>query len=338
MKRILIATGAALFGILAVTLGTAFAQGGVPSGFPPETDLFNDAVLLARIVPLVAALGIGFGVWQARRSLRQPKSAPNSPTVIRHDFGTVVAHWTNAIGFITGIITGLIILRWLPRPDAMRGVFALHYVGASLAVFGIASHLTQNSVTGGMGLIPRSLQDLRNGVAEIGEYLGFFGPDGAVFGIKLPKFIRDTFGETLVIFGLKPTKKIGKFLPIEKVLSYTPWSIIIGVIVVTGLIKSFRYLYPIPPTFIASVSLLHDIFAYAAVVMLVIHLAAVLLVPRNWPLLVSMFTTRVSRRHVQLWHPVWFKELTAKEQAVSAVPQVPHSPDVEQATAPSTAE
>ncbi len=338
MKRLLIATSAAVFGGVVVTLGTAFAQGGVPSGFPPETDLYNDAVLLARILPLVAALGIGFGVWQARLSLRQPKSSPGSPTVIRHDFGTVVAHWTNAIGFMTGMVTGLIILRWLPRPDAMRGVFALHYVGASLAVFGIAAHLTQNSVTGGLGLIPRSLRDLRNGLAEIGEYLGFFGPDGAVFGIRLPKFVRDTFGETLTIFGLKPTKKIGKFLPIEKVFSYTPWAIIIGVIIVTGLIKSFRYLYPISPTFIAPVSLVHDIFAYAAVAMLVIHLAAVLLVPRNWPLLISMFTTRVSRKHVQQWHPLWFKELTAKEQAVSAVPQIPATPEVEQKTAPSTAE
>ncbi len=338
MKRILFAIMAAVFGVIAVAQGTAMAQGPVPSGFPPETDLYNDAVLLARVLPLVLAAGIGFGIWQARRSLREPKSSPNSPTVIRHDFGTVISHWTNAIGFITGMATGLIILRWLPRPDAMRGVFALHYIGASLAVFGIATHLTQNAVTGGAGLLPRSFQDLRNGLAEIGEYVGFYGPDGAVFGLKLPKFIRDTFSETLAIFGLRPARKIGKFLPIEKVFSYSPWAIIIGVIVVTGLIKSFRYLYPISPTFIAPVSFVHDVFAYLAVAMLVIHLAAVLLVPRNWPLLKSMFTTRVSRSYVQRWHPLWFKELTEKEQAAKPVPSTPAAADSEPASAARPAE
>jgi hypothetical protein len=29
---------------------------------------------------------------------------------------------------------------------------------------------------------------------------------------------------------------------------------------------------------------------------------------------VSMFTTTVSRKHVERWHPDWFKPLTAAEQ------------------------
>ncbi len=338
IKSSAIALAMAAVGALVVTLGTAFAQGGVPTGFPPETDLYGDAVLLARLLPLVAAAGIGFGIWQGRKSLRQPKSAPNWPYVIRHDFGTVVAHWTNGIGFILGMATGLIALRWLPRPDVMRGVFDIHYIGASLAVFGIAAHLTQNAVTGGMGLIPRSFKDLRDGLGEIVEYTGVFGPEGAVFGIKWPKFIRETFGETFAAFGLRPPRKMGKFLPVEKFFSYTPWAIIITGVVVTGLIKSFRYLYPIAPTFIAPVTMLHDLFAYAAVAMLVIHLSAILLVPRNWPLLISMLTTRVSRRHVQRWHPVWFKELTANEKPVpAAIPETAAAPATEQSQAPQSA-
>ncbi len=333
MKRIVIAVGAAAFGVFVVTLSSAFAQSGTPSGFPPETDLYNDAVLLARLLPLAIALGIGFGVWQAKASLRQPKSSPASAVVIRHDFGTVIAHWSNAVVFILGMATGMIVLRRLPRPEEMRGIFAIHYLGAGLVIFGVASHLTQNAVTGGLGLIPRSFKDVREGLGELVEYTGVFGSSGAAFGLKLPKSIRETFAETFRSFGIAPPKRLGKFLPAEKTFSYTPWAIIITVIVVTGLIKALRYLYPISPTFIAPVSFLHDAFAYAAVVMLAIHLAAVLLVPRNWPLLISMFTTRVSRQHVQQWHPIWFKELVARERPTATATQVPATP-----TAPKTVE
>lgn len=315
MKRIQLAIVVATFGAFVVTLGTAFAQSPVPVGFPPQTSLYEDAVLLARVLPLIVALGIGFGVWQAKASLRQPKSTPGSATVIRHDFGTVMAHWINGIGFIVALVSGMIVLRRLPRPDEMRIIFVIHYIGVSLVVFGVASHLTQNAVTGGMGLLPRSLRDVRDGLGEMVEYTGVFGSAGAVFGIKLPKGIRTTFGETFASFGLRPVKKMGKFLPVERVFSYTPWAIIITVIVVTGLIKSFRYLYPIPPTFIATVTTLHDIFAYVSIVMLAVHLAAILLVPRHWALLVSMLTTRISRKYVQEVHPLWEKELVAREQA-----------------------
>lgn len=314
IKRISVASGAAVLGALIVALGTAFAQGGTGGGQPPQSGLFEDAVLLARVLPFVAAVGIGFGIWQGRVSLRQPKSEPNSPFVIRHDFGTVVSHWVNAIGFITGIATGAVVLRWLHHPEEMRTIFAIHYIGASLIVFGVASHLAQNAVTGGMGLLPRSFKDVREGLGELGEYAGVFGPSGAAFRIRLPKIIRETFSETFLAFGMAPPKRLGKYLPAEKSFSYVPWAIIVAVMVVTGLIKSFRYLYPIPPTFIAQVSYLHDLFAAISIVMLVIHLLAVSVAPRNWPLLVSMFTERVNRKYVQQWHPLWFRELVSREQ------------------------
>jgi cytochrome b subunit of formate dehydrogenase len=326
VKRVLIAIGSATFGVFAVTFGTAFAQGGTPNGFPPQTNLYNDAVLLARVLPLLIALGIGFGIWQAKASLRQPKSTPGSATVIRHDIGAVIAHWTNGVGFIIGMITGVIVLRWLPRPDEMRMIFAIHYIGSSLVVFGVASHLTQNGITGGMGLLPRSFKDLRDGISDLLEQAGLYGPTGAVFGINIPKVIRETLAETAGAFGFKRPKRLGKYLPAEKVFSYTPWAIIITVIVVTGLIKSFRYLYPIPPTFIAQVSFLHDVFAYASIAMLGIHLIAVLLVPHHWPLLISMFTTRLSRKFVQQFHPLWEKELVAREQGKPETTPAPVPP------------
>jgi cytochrome b subunit of formate dehydrogenase len=335
VKRILVAASAAI-GVLVIAINNAFAQGGSEGGLPPQTDLFNDAVALARALPLAAALGIGFGIWQGKVSMRQPKSAPNSPVVIRHDLGAVVSHWTNAIGFVGGIITGAIVLRWLARPDEMRGVFVIHYVAAGMIVFGILSHVAENLVTGGAGLLPRSFKDVREGLGELVEYTGLFGPAGAVFRLKLPKVIRDTFGETCTSFGIAPPKRLGKFLPAEQVLSYAPWAIIVAVIIVTGLVKSFRYLYSVPPTLVAQASFVHDVFAVVAIVMLVFHLAALALVPRNWPLLLSMFTLRVSRKHVQQWHPIWFKELTAREQPSPAATATPIAPTAEKARTQAT--
>ncbi len=313
MKRIVISIGAAVFGVMMFATQGAFAQSGTAGGFPAQTDLFNDAVLLARVLPFAIALGIGFGIWQGKRSMRELKSSPDLDVVIRHDLGTVVSHWVNAIGFIGAMLTGAIVLRWLQRPDEMRDIFAIHYIAAALVSFAVSSHLAQHTVTGGMGLLPRSFKDLREGVGELAEYAGIFGPAGAAFRIKVPKVIRETFAETFRAFYMAPPKRLGKYLPAEKTFSYLPWMIIVGVMVVTGLIKSFRYLYPIPPTFIAGVTTVHDLFAYLSVAMLVLHLLAVSVAPRNWPLFGSMFTTRVSRKHVQQWHPLWFRELQARE-------------------------
>ena len=319
MKRLLFALGFTGLGLF-VSVATAFAQGGTAiGGFPPQSDLYGDAVLLARVLPFMIALGIGFGIWQAKLRLTERKSSPDSPTVIRHDWGSVIQHWTNGLGFIAGMITGFMILRWLPYPSDVRSIFAIHYIGSAFVLFGVASHLAQHVITGGAGLIPRRFKDVTEALGELTEYAGFYGPDGAAFRLNLPKGIRSAIGETFRSFGIRPPKQLGKYLPAEKVLSYAPWAIIITVMVVTGLIKSFRYLYPIPPTFIATMSTLHDLSAYASVFMLAMHLFAVLLIPRHWPLLKSMFTTRISRKFVEKYHPLWFKDLVAKEQASSFV-------------------
>jgi cytochrome b subunit of formate dehydrogenase len=324
VKRFLKTIIPLVLGFYLVTVSTVFAQGGTLEGFPPQSVLFNDAVLFARVLLLFVAVGIGFGIWRAQTSLREPVYSPGSPVVTRHDLGTVITHWVNATGFIVGLITGAIVLRWLPRPDTIQIVFAIHYIAAGMVVFGVASHLTQHGITGGRGLIPRSFKDVREGLGEIVQYAGFFGPESAAFGINLPKGFRKPFADVFVAFGIKPAKQLDKFLPPEKTFSYVPWAIIIGVIVLTGLVKSFRYLYPIPSPFVGVMSVLHDFFAAVSIFMLAFHLSAVLLVPRNWPLLKSMFTTRVPVEYVQERHPIWYARLLrlntsqVKVQPVSA--------------------
>ncbi len=318
MKRILRLVIPFTIGLILITATTVFAQGGT-EGYPPQTTLFNDAVLFARVLPLFLALGVGFGIWRAKTSLREPIYTPGASVVTRHDLGTVIAHWVNATGFITGMLTGAIVLRWLPRPDDMRLIFAIHYVAAGIVVFAVATHLAQHGITGGRGLIPRTWKDVSEGLGEIVAYTGIFGREEAAFGINLPKGFRKPFAELFVAFGIKPAKQLDKFLPPEKAFSYVPWAIIIGVIVVTGLIKSLRYLYPIPTNFIGTMTVLHDLFSIISVGMLVVHLSAVLLVPRNWVLLKSMFTTRVPIDYVKGRHQIWYDKLMKLKAPKSSV-------------------
>lgn len=320
MKRLVLTFGFIGLGLF-VGVATAFAQGGTTGdGFPPQSGIYADAVLLARILPFVIALGIGFGVWQAKMRANESKSSPSSPSVIRHDRGSVIAHWTVTIGFLLGMITGFMILRWLPYPSDVRFIFALHYVGSGLVLFAVAGHLTQQGIIGSTGLIPRRFKDIMEALGVLTEYAGLYGPDGAAFRLNLPKGFRQTFAETFRSFGIRPPKQLGKYLPAEKVLSYVPWAIVVGVMVITGLIKSFRFLYPIPPTFIALMTTLHDLSAYASVVMLVVHLAALLLVPHHWPLVGSMFTTLIPRKYVEQYLPLWYAELVAQEKGASPAP------------------
>jgi cytochrome b subunit of formate dehydrogenase len=116
------------------------------------------------------------------------------------------------------------------------------------------------------------------------------------------------------LLGYKPHQH-GKYLATEQTLSYPPWAILIGLITVTGLIKVLRYTIEIPGALVAVTTTVHDVTALIIGVMLVIHLLPLLLVPANWPLLLSMFKTTVSRKYVEERHPVWYAQLRTQKPA-----------------------
>jgi cytochrome b subunit of formate dehydrogenase len=53
---------------------------------------------------------------------------------------------------------------------------------------------------------------------------------------------------------------------------------------------------------------MHDGATIFLIVFLGIHVGALVLVPRNWPLLKSMVTTRISREYAQRHLPLWQEE------------------------------
>jgi cytochrome b subunit of formate dehydrogenase len=309
-------------------IGAAYYQPQGASGFPPQTALFNDANFTARMVPFIIALGIVAGIYQARKTFREGSDAIVNDSVRRHDYSVIITHWMNAFGMITGLVSGAIVLRWVARPEQVRLIFIIHYLGAGLVLFAIFNHLARQGVSGGTGLIPKSLGVIRDTIGELFGYLGVFGPDEAVLHIPWPSGIRKPIARYIkALLGYKQSRT-GKYLATEQTVSYPPWAILIGIIVVTGLIKMMRYVYPIPNTLVASVTAIHDLAAIAIGLMLVIHLLPLLLVPANWPLLLSMFRTTVPLEYVKKRHPAWYHELTGE---TVAKPPAVKEPVVEEA-------
>jgi cytochrome b subunit of formate dehydrogenase len=328
VKRLALALFILLSWLALMAAAGAQTVGG--DGWPPQTPLFTDALFLARATPFLIALGIVVGIVEARAAARGGGDAILGERVRRHDTGTLIAHWMNAFGLILGLVTGAMVLRWTDRALELRAVFVIHYVGAGLTLFAIFNHLTRHGVSGGTGLIPKSFRILRDLIGELLEYAGLFGPEGAVLRISWPKALRQPVARYVrALLGYKPSDA-GKYLATEKTLSYPPWATLIGLIVVTGLIKELKYVYVIPGSVIATATAIHDLTAIAIGVMLIIHLLPLLLVPANWPLLLSMFKTTVPREYVEKRHPVWYKALQARLSAHKAAGEA----DAEREAAP----
>lgn len=295
-------------------IGTASAQTPAGQGWPLQGALFNDAVFLAKVAPFIIALGVVAGIVQARAAARGGGDTIIGEQVRRHDTGTIIAHWTNALGLILGLVTGAVVLRWVDYPAELRLVFLIHYIGAALTLFAIFNHLTRHSISGGTGLVPRKFGVIRDLIGELLEYAGLFGPEGAVLRIPWPPGIRRPVARyTKALLGLKEPQT-GKYLSTEQVLSYPFWAILIGLIVATGLIKLLRYIYPISSPVVASATAIHDLATIGIGVMLILHLLPLLLVPANWPLLRSMVRSTVPRKYVEERHPEWYRELSATQR------------------------
>jgi cytochrome b subunit of formate dehydrogenase len=318
-------------------IGAAYYQTPASSGSPPQTALFNDANFTARMIPFIIALGIIVGIYEARKVFQNGSDQVLNDSVRRHDSSVIILHWMNAFGLIVGLVSGAIVLRWVNnRPEQLRSIFIIHYLGASLVLFAIFAHLTRQGVSGGIGLIPKSLGAIRDLIGELFGYLGVFGPDEAVVHIPWPGAIRKPLARYVkALLGYKESNT-AKYLATEQTLSYPPWAILIGLIVVTGLIKMLRYTYPLPNTLIATVTTIHDLAAIGIGLMLVIHLLPLLLVPANWPLLLSIFRTTVPLEYVKKRHPAWYRQLTEK---TVQKPVIAKEPVIEEGqTSPGTVE
>ncbi len=224
-------------------------------------------------------------------------------------------------------------VRWFQRPFEVETLYLLHFIGAALVLAVVAHHATFQMLLGGRGLQPRGKEDFRMAAAETLGYAGVFSKKRSVLGIGLPVSIRRPLQRLFVRrLGLAPGEE-DKYLASERVFSYLPWVILIGTVVLTGLVKAARYLMPVPEPALRVATFLHDGAIVWIVALLFIHVAALVLIPLNLPLLKTMVTTRISLHYVANHLPRWYRRLQAENPGLQAAPSA-SAPDAERQAPP----
>ncbi len=280
----------------------------------PKSDLFILNHRFAQAVLFLVAAGIALGIVRALFRRRYPNLQGDS--VQRHSPGVAVAHWVNAVGVILCLISGFTILPYVRTAVSKLALYQIHLIGAGLTLVALLAVAVQANLGGSKRQIFPRAADLQAMWLELLAYAGLLGDEGILGfrGLQWPAAWRRSLERST---GYRRFHgKNGKYLATEKVLSYPLWALIILVVVATGIIKAVRYIYPVPQVVTEWSTRLHDWSLWAALVMLLVHAGAVVLVRSNWPLLASMFTTRVSAAYARARHALWYAELTAEaEQA-----------------------
>jgi len=159
-------------------------------------------------------------------------------------------------------------------PIYMGTVYRIHYFAATLLIFATVAFLTDWWLRGERGLTPGKGQSIRSlrGLAH-----------------ELPK----PFG-TILAYGLgldlrRPAPPTEQFTYYERLISFPLWELSIGLVMLTGIIKAVRYIYPIPGDVLYWVSAVHVGAGVLLAMKLVDHLRYVL-APSRWALMATMAT------------------------------------------------
>jgi cytochrome b subunit of formate dehydrogenase len=271
--------------VVAVT--TILAQ--QSSGLQPWSDELGDNIIFARTIPFVLGLGLAAGMFGAATARRARNTREGH--VRRFSRATVIGHFIITIGFLLALPTGA----WqylggildVSAPFDLYLVYRIHYLGAAIILFSIGYFLAYWWQTGHHALwVPRGQwrHHLRGLVHELPPALGH----------RVARALRLHTGGT--------PAEVGQFTYYETGFSFPTWTIAIGLITITGLIKALRYLSPVPGPILWGASTLH----VAAMVMLVLkvldHLRYVF---GRWPLVVAMTTTWVTDHYARTHFPGW---------------------------------
>lgn len=241
-------------------------------------DLLFDTAVTA--IPVAALIGIFLGTLSGRKV----QTRVINGKVERHDELMFIQHWTNAIGTVLLIVTGvllgtLFIPRMLVSTEHVGFALNLHFVGILFFFFGISYYVTKGMVSG----------DLKHMMPRKGDLKGMIGHYRAMF-----------FGGT--------APKEEKFLAAERVV-FPFWIIGVGGIALTGIVKTIAHIWSMPGGLMEVTTFLHGVFGIYMALMLVAHIIAGSLLPASWPLFRSMITGNVTEKYVKAHHEKWYEEL-----------------------------
>jgi cytochrome b subunit of formate dehydrogenase len=274
-------------GVLVAATLNIFAQ--QSAGAQPWSNELADNIMFARTLPFILAFGVAAGMFGAATAERARSSKPGH--VRRFSRATVFGHWIITIGFLLALPTGMwqylggIIDKEAPFPLYL--IYRVHYIGAAIILFSVVYFLVYWWQTGHHGLyVP----------------LGQWRRHLSGFARELPPSVGRRVARLFRVSIDGAPAEAGQFTYYETAFSFPMWSIGIGLITITGLIKALRYLMPVPELILFGASTLH----VAAMVLLVLkvldHLRYTF---ARWPLVVAMVTTWVSDTYARAHFPGW---------------------------------
>lgn len=271
--------------------------------------------LFAKALPVVIVLGVIGGFILGRSSRKKPMvPVIANGKVKRHTVSILFEHWTHTVGFIICIITAVFLLLGtrfglLEFFSPFLLAYKLHFIGAGILVFASLFYIVNHIIAGDREILP-VMSDVKDSIAETMAIMGIIG-DGAFFGIRglyLPKIIKKPLANLLAKIGVTEPPHAGKWLPIERV--ETPvWGVLVGLIILTGVVKTIRYVIELPPTIAYVATIIHDIAAILVILLLIVHILTAAVIPPSWPLFKSMLTTKTSEEYVKEHHPEWYEKL-----------------------------
>lgn len=310
-RSLLLVVGAALF---VVGLGASIVEWS--SGAQPWGQLLGDNFWFARTLPFTIGLGIVVGYWKAYASSGLTARRNSDGAFRRFAPSTVWLHALSGVAVVTLIATGgwqyLKGLLDAETPIYMGTVYRVHYIAASVLILCTAAFLTDWFMRGERGLTPLKGQWIRafRGLAH-----------------ELPPPLGTTLGYLLGLNLRRAAPPREQFTWYERMISFPWWELSIGLVMLTGVIKAIRYIYPIPGDVLYWVSAIHVGAGVFLAMKFLDHLRYVL-APSRWPVMASMWSGWLPARYAERMFPGWYAQVTSASPVSS-----PASP----ATAPSPA-
>jgi cytochrome b subunit of formate dehydrogenase len=273
------------------------------SGAQPWGQLLGDNFVFARTLPFTIGLGIVMGYWKASGTPPGTERRASDGAIRRFSKSTVWLHGLAGGSVVLLIATGgwqyLKGLLAAETPIYMGTVYRIHYFAASLLIFATVTFITdwwlrgEGALTAGSGQGIRSLRGLAHELPR---------PLGTVLAYGLGLDLR------------RPAPPTEQFTYYERLISFPLWELSIGLVMLTGIIKAVRYIYPIPGDVLYWTSAVH-VGAGVLLSMKVLDHLRYVLAPSRWPLMATMASGWVPEGFVKRFHPGWYARIESESPA-----------------------
>jgi cytochrome b subunit of formate dehydrogenase len=233
--------------------------------------------------------------------------------------------WLLIVAAVTGIILGILSVRFKSRTVIENGDVSRHGIGAFIehwmTVLGIFLLIISGFLIGFL-FFPHIAETPKSVLFPLNMHFtgliitvfgGFYFLTDHILSKKLRLLIpgiKDILNGTIGKYILKREwNKEGKYLSSQK-SAFLAYAILGGVQLITGSIKIIGHFFHIPASTLAVTTSIHDIFSLLFIIMLFVHILFVLLSPSHRILLKSWFTGKVSESYVKEKNKAWYDEIT----------------------------